>query len=224
MTDQNNDATPLSAAVHAIYNLKQHREDPRNNPFPGEAIGILEVFVKEAGERMANSDTSAIPPDIADPAPFDQWMHEQLFANPPRAVSPFDAWKAGRTLERQNTANTTDGPLNQRALFELWWQTGETVNVSVREAKLRTWYAALDAQPDGEFDLSQEHRFVEWEAQGCPSTRMTAARNKLKALLDKPGVTSTELHDAYVEVSRAMPQDNQDQFFEVWEAALAANT
>lgn len=224
MTEQNNNATPLSAAVHAIYNLKQHRKDPGNNSFPGEAIGILDRFVQEAGARMASLEAVATPADIADPAPYDQWLHDQLFANPPRDVSPFDAWKAGRTLERQNAANSSGGPLNQRVLFELWWQKGETANVSEREAKLRTWYAALDAQPGGEFDLSQQHRFVEWETQGCPSTRMTAARNKLKGMLDKPGVTGTELHDAYVEVSRAMPQDNQDQFFEVWEAALAANT
>lgn len=35
-------------------------------------------------------------PAVNDPAPFDQWMHDRLFANPPLPVAPFDAWQAGR--------------------------------------------------------------------------------------------------------------------------------
>jgi hypothetical protein len=225
MTEQNNDATPLSAAVHAIHNLKQHREDPRNNPFPGEAIGILDRFVQEAGRRMAVLEAAAMSADIKDPAPFDAWIHAQLFADSPRHASPFNSWLAGREFERRLAAlqsATKGGVLNQRALFEAWWQKGETNDVSAREAKLRVWYAALDAQPVGEFDISQEHRFDDWLKAGAPTARLTAAREKLKAMLDKPGVTSGELHEAYIEVSRAMPQDEKDQFFDVWEAALAA--
>lgn len=221
MTEHNNEVTPASAAIHAIHNLKQHREDPRNNPFPGEAIGILDRFVKEAIRRQETATAT----DIADPVPFDQWMHDRLFANPPLPVSPFDAWQAGRHLERERAASekgSNAGAPDQRALFEAWWRKGETTGISVREAKLRTWYAALDTQTNCEFDLSQEHRFDDWMKAGAPTARLTAARDKLKALLDKPGVTSQELHEGYIEVSRAMPQDAKEQFFDVWEAALAA--
>jgi hypothetical protein len=38
-----NDSPVLSAAQHAVHNLKQYREG--NMPFPGEALGILERFV-----------------------------------------------------------------------------------------------------------------------------------------------------------------------------------
>jgi hypothetical protein len=223
MTEQDNNATPLSAAVHAIHNLKQHREDPRNNPFPGEAIGILDRFVREAGARMASPEAAAFPADIADPVLYDQWVHEQLFANPPKGVTPFDAWKAGRTLERQNAALAAGGPPSQRALFEVWWRKNEIANVSAREAKLRAWYGALDAQPDGEFDISQEWRFDAWLAEGAQSPRLAAAREKMKALLNKHNATSQEMHAGYLELSDAIPQDEKDKFFVVWEAALAAN-
>jgi len=52
------------------------------------------------GLAVINGDfdvpSSAGEPAISDPAPFDQWMHERLFANPPLPVAPFDAWQAGR--------------------------------------------------------------------------------------------------------------------------------
>lgn len=59
MTDNTNEKTPLSAAQHALHNLRTWRESNGKDMFPGEAIGILERFVAQAAEPMPVS-----PPNI----------------------------------------------------------------------------------------------------------------------------------------------------------------
>jgi len=295
---KSDDVLPTSAVIHAIHNLKQYRADPRNNMFPGEAVGMLDDFVrhtlnmaqeaapmqlpipvsseelaalrrfyecavdgegydvpKEMMRRLAElglvnrksgayfETTSfglavlegkfAAPagsvessPHIEDPAPYDRWMHDMLFSDPPKSASAFDAWKAGRQLERQRAAAGAVGPAaapSQRALFDQWWQNGNEQSSNDKQAMLRTWYAALDAQQGAQFDVDQEHRFNSWYSAGAATTRLTAARAKLRAIADSPEVTGQALYESFLEFSKAMPQDSKDSRFNVWEAALAAN-
>jgi hypothetical protein len=86
------------------------------------------------------------PPE--DPAVFDQWMHERLFANPPQPVTPFDAWQAGRLEERRAAAGRHAPASSQRALFEDWRQRDGELPASHRGAMLKIWRVALEAQPN----------------------------------------------------------------------------
>lgn len=64
--------------------------------YPHQLVAFANLFASQpvaaAPAAQAATDERAL---------FDQWMHESLFANPPRPVGPFDAWQARAALQKR---------------------------------------------------------------------------------------------------------------------------